>query len=106
MPGKFVLQKSGKGFHWNLLATNGKVVATSQHYATRRAAMAGIASVRKHAPDAPVVDGDEVPARTAAARLAAQRVGKSVAHTVADKAKTVAGSAKTVTDKVAAIKGS
>jgi uncharacterized protein YegP (UPF0339 family) len=67
MPGKFVMKKSGKGFHWNLLATNGKIIATSEHYETRRAAMAGIESVRKNAADATFVDGDEQPAKKTAA---------------------------------------
>ena len=98
MPGKFVIQKSGKGFHWNLLASNGRTLATSEHYETRRAAMAGIQSVRKNAPDAPVVDGDEVPSRTATAKATATRVGKAVAKTVTEKAKTVG-------DKVATVKG-
>ena len=62
MPGKFVMKKSGKGFHWNLLASNGKVIATSEHYETRRAALAGIASVQKNAPGASTVDADDHPA--------------------------------------------
>ena len=70
MPGKFVIHKSGKGYHWTLLATNGKVVATSEHYATRRAAMAGITSVRKNAADATVVDGGEDLTRAATAKQA------------------------------------
>jgi uncharacterized protein YegP (UPF0339 family) len=62
MPGKFVMKKSGKGFHWNLLASNGKVIATSEHYETRRAALAGIAFVQKNAPGAATVDADRRPA--------------------------------------------
>ena len=68
MPAKFVMKKSGRGFHWNLLATNGKVVASSEHYETRRAAMAGIASVQKNAPGAAIVDADDLPARRTAKR--------------------------------------
>jgi uncharacterized protein YegP (UPF0339 family) len=70
MPGKFVMKKSGKGFHWNLVATNGKTIATSEHYETRRAAMAGIESVRRNAAEATFVDGDEQPdaKKTAASR--------------------------------------
>jgi len=62
MPDKFVMKKSGTGFHWNLLASNGKVIATSEHYETRRAALAGIASVQKNAPGASTVDADDQPA--------------------------------------------
>ena len=39
MPAKFVLTESGKRFHWDLHAANGKVIATSEHYETRRAAL-------------------------------------------------------------------
>jgi uncharacterized protein len=73
MPGKFVMKKSGKGFHWNLLATNGKTIATSEHYETRRAAMAGIESVRKNAAGATFVDRDEQPARKTAASRATKQ---------------------------------
>jgi uncharacterized protein YegP (UPF0339 family) len=54
---KFVItHQPGKGYHWNLLATNGRVIASSEHYETRRAAVAGIESVRKNASDAAVED--------------------------------------------------
>lgn len=57
MPGKFVIShKPGKGYHWNLKATNGRVIATSEHYETKRAALAGIESVRKNAGSATVED--------------------------------------------------
>jgi len=59
MPRKFVMKTSGKGFHWNLLASNGKVIATSEHYGTRRAALAGIASIQKNAPGASTVDAED-----------------------------------------------
>jgi uncharacterized protein YegP (UPF0339 family) len=59
MPGKFVMKKSGKGFHWNLLAANGKVIATSEHYETRRAALGGIELVRKNAAGAVLVEEEE-----------------------------------------------
>jgi uncharacterized protein len=73
MPGKFVMKESGKGFHWNLLATNGKTIANSEPYETRRAAMAGIESVRKNAAGATFVDGDGQPARKTAASRTTQR---------------------------------
>lgn len=57
MPGKFVVQRNKKGeFHFNLVSTNGQVVATSQRYATKQACMRGVASVRKLAGDAAVQD--------------------------------------------------
>ena len=63
MPGKFVLKRSGKGFHWNLHAKKGQVIATSEHYESRRAAMNGIEAVRKKARGAKFVDADDEPAK-------------------------------------------
>jgi uncharacterized protein YegP (UPF0339 family) len=76
MPGKFVMKKSGKGFHWNLLATNGKVIATSEHYETRRAALAGIASVQKNAPGDSTVDAEDQPATKTAKRTTRKAAAK------------------------------
>lgn len=57
MAAKFVLTKSSKGgYHWNLLATNGKVIASSEHYESKRAAMGGIQSVRNNAKNAELDD--------------------------------------------------
>lgn len=57
MPGKFVLTKSDSGaFHFNLVAANGEVIATSESYTTKGAAQNGIDSVRKVAVDAIVDD--------------------------------------------------
>lgn len=57
MAGKFELfeDRSG-GFRFNLLASNGQIIASSESYKTRSSAEAGIESVKKNAPDAPVVD--------------------------------------------------
>ena len=57
MAGKFeVFQDKSGGFRFNLLASNGQIIASSESYATRASAEAGIESVQKHAPDAAVVD--------------------------------------------------
>ncbi len=57
MAGKFVLKKGDSGkYHFNLVAGNGQVIATSQTYERKRSALAGIESVRKNAPGAPVED--------------------------------------------------
>ncbi len=57
MAAKFVLTLSEGGrYHWNLVATNGKVIATSEQYETKRAALGGIQSVRNNAPSAELVD--------------------------------------------------
>jgi uncharacterized protein len=72
VPGKFVLQKGSTGkFRFNLLSPSGKVIATSEVYETRRAAMAGIESVRKNAPAAAVED------RSARARVGAASVRRT-----------------------------
>jgi uncharacterized protein YegP (UPF0339 family) len=57
MAGKFVVKKGSTGkFRFNLVASNGQRIATSEAYETKRAALAGIESVRKHAPGAVVED--------------------------------------------------
>ncbi|HTT54619.1 MAG TPA: YegP family protein [Streptosporangiaceae bacterium] len=57
MAGKFVLKKGSSGkFHFNLLAGNGQVIATSEAYERKEAALNGIESVKKNAPDAEVDD--------------------------------------------------
>jgi len=65
MSGKFVLKKGEHGgFHFNLLAANGEVIATSQHYKSKESAMNGIKSVQANAADAKLVDEtEEQPAR-------------------------------------------
>ena len=54
--GKFEVKSSPKGVSFNLLATNGQVVATSQVYKSLRSAKIGIASVAKNAPVAEIED--------------------------------------------------
>ena len=79
--GKFQVKASGKGTMFNLLATNGQVIATSEVYAdkagkfrfrlkakngqviavgeayeTKKAVLAGVASVKKNAPGAKIVE--------------------------------------------------
>ena len=48
MAATFLLKRSGGQFMWNLVASNGKNVLTSERYKTRRAAENGIASVKKN----------------------------------------------------------
>lgn len=50
MPGKFKIKagKTGK-FRFNLKATNGQIILTSEAYDSRKDAEGGIASVRKNA---------------------------------------------------------
>lgn len=57
MAGKFELKKTSNGqFRFNLKASNGQVIATSESYKTKAAALNGIESVRKNAGDAPLDD--------------------------------------------------
>jgi uncharacterized protein YegP (UPF0339 family) len=57
MAGKFVLKKDAGGqFRFNLLASNGQVIASSEAYTTKAAALNGIDSVKRHAPDAETDD--------------------------------------------------
>jgi uncharacterized protein len=57
MPGKFVVKKGPTGkFRFSLLSTNGQVVAASEAYETKRAALSGVASVQKLAAGAKIVD--------------------------------------------------
>ena len=55
MAGKFELYKDAKGeFRFRLLAANGEPIATSEGYKSKASAKAGIESVKKNAPTAPV----------------------------------------------------
>jgi len=59
--GRFVLDKGRTGkYRFNLLSTNGKVVASSEAYETKRAALAGIAAVQKLAGAARLEDRTEL----------------------------------------------
>ncbi len=54
---KFELYQDKSGqFRFRLKARNGEIVATSEAYTTKAACENGIASVRKNAPEAPVVE--------------------------------------------------
>ncbi|HET8926209.1 MAG TPA: YegP family protein [Microbacterium sp.] len=57
MAGKFELW-TDKGGDWrfNLKASNGQVIATSQGYSSKAGALNGIESVRTNAPESPVVE--------------------------------------------------
>lgn len=57
MAGKFVIKKGTTGkYRFNLLARNGQVVATSEAYGSKAAAMGGIRSVQSLASDAAIED--------------------------------------------------
>lgn len=52
--GKFVMRKTNTGVKFDLKATNGQVIATSEVYSSDAACRSGIASVQKNAPAAAV----------------------------------------------------
>lgn len=54
--GKFVIKETKTGFTFNLKASNGQVIATSEVYTTKAACTNGIESVQKNAPAAAIED--------------------------------------------------
>jgi uncharacterized protein len=83
MPGKFVVKKGTTGkFRFNLVSTNGQVVATSEAYNSKAAAMGGIRSVRSLAADAAIEDQTTKEwAAAESARKAAESAKKAVKKT-------------------------
>jgi uncharacterized protein YegP (UPF0339 family) len=54
---KFVLKKGSTGkYHFNLVATNGQVIASSESYESKASAINGIESVKRNAPNAEIDD--------------------------------------------------
>ncbi len=50
--GKYEIKKAKNGkIFWNLKATNGEIILSSQMYASKTSAKSGIASVQKNSPD-------------------------------------------------------
>lgn len=62
---KFVVRKTSTGFKFDLKASNGQVIASSQVYAEKKSCLNGIESVRKNAPSANFEDLTEEPVITA-----------------------------------------
>ena len=54
--GKFTVKANKQGFNFNLKATNGQIICTSETYKSERTLNKGIASVVKNAPIAPIED--------------------------------------------------
>ncbi len=53
----FELKKGSSGrYHFNLLASNGQVIATGETYESKRSALNGNESVKTNAPGAPTDD--------------------------------------------------
>ena len=56
--GKFVVKEVKTGFKFDLKATNGQVIAASEGYKAKAGCLNGVESVKKNAPDAPVVEAE------------------------------------------------
>ena len=56
---KFVIREVASGVKFDLKATNGQIILSSEVYATRAAAIKGIASIRMNAPTANVENQTE-----------------------------------------------
>ena len=57
MAAKFVLKRGSTGkFRFNLVATNGQMIATSEAYESKASAVNGIESVKRNAADAAIDD--------------------------------------------------
>ena len=91
---KFVVKKGSTGkFRFNLVSTNGQVVATSESYNSKASAMGGIRSVQKLAANAEIEDqtttafakAQEQAKADATARKAASRARKAAAKKSAAK---------------------
>lgn len=67
--GKFLIRQTRKGYKFDLLATNGQVIASSETYNTEAACRNGIKSIVTCAPVAPVADLTEEGARPANPRF-------------------------------------
>ena len=83
MPGKFVIKKGPTGkFRFSLVSTNGQIVASSQAYDNKSAALRGVASVQKLAAAARIVDttvATAAPAKPAPKPAAKQPAAKKPA---------------------------
>ena len=56
---KFVVRKGTTGkFRFNLIGTNGKIIATSEPYNSKASALKGIEAVKRHALEADVLEPD------------------------------------------------
>jgi len=86
VPGKFMIKKGPTGkFRFSLVSTNGQIVASSQAYENKAAAMRGVASVQKLAADARIVDMTVAAAAPAAKPAAKKPVAKPAAKKPAAK---------------------
>jgi uncharacterized protein YegP (UPF0339 family) len=90
VPGKFVVKKGTTGkFRFNLLSTNGQVVATSEAYNSKASTMGGIRSVKSLAADAVIEDQTTKEWAAAESARKAAAPAKKTARKVAKRASSV-----------------
>ena len=53
---KYVLSEAKNGYKFNLVASNGEIIATSEGYKSMDSCLNGVDSVKRNAPDAEVVE--------------------------------------------------
>lgn len=59
---RFVVRKGSTGtFRFNLIGTNGRIIATSEAYNSKSSALKGIEAVKRHALDADILDDATAP---------------------------------------------
>ena len=76
--GKFVIRQGRGGkTHFVLLASNGRVVVTSETYESKQSCLKGIDAVKRLAADATVTDAGATPAPTASKRAAGSKATAS-----------------------------
>jgi uncharacterized protein YegP (UPF0339 family) len=72
--GKFVIKRGRGGrTRFVLLASNGRVVATSETYESEESCLKGVAAVKRLAADASVVEADAPPSANGAKRMTSAR---------------------------------
>jgi uncharacterized protein YegP (UPF0339 family) len=77
MPGKFtIFQDKGKKIRFHLTAANGEIIAASEAYGSKEAALKGIKAIQKNAPTAKIVDAtqEKPAAKTAGKKTTAKEV--------------------------------
>ena len=77
--GKFVIKRGRGGkTHFVLLASNGRVVVTSETYESKESCLKGIAAVQRLAADAAVTEEESTAAPKAAKRVAPRRTTATI----------------------------
>ena len=77
MPGKFVVKKGSTGkYRFNLVATNGQVILTSEAYESKAKCLNGVRSVAKLAADAVIEDQTATAAVASTPRKATRKTSK------------------------------